>query len=138
MLRSVMEEELYHAELADASRDSNLLNTLAASTIIIAIIFLFLGITFGEAIKSQYAPEEEDYGVRVPVWERGYLDYITNESNGYVLEKGSFEIFETEVKLTFLAGTRFLAISSNIADDSGLILNKLIISSYGFNSGLGI
>ena len=28
--------------------------------------------------------------------ERGYLDYITNESNGYVLEKGSFEIFETE------------------------------------------
>lgn len=96
MLRGAMEEELYHAELADASRDSNLLNTLAASTIIIAIIFLFLGITFGEAIKSQYAPEEEDYGVRVPVWERGYLDYITNESNGYVLEKGSFEIFETE------------------------------------------
>ena len=96
MLRSVMEEELYHAELADASRDSNLLNTLAASTIIVAIIFLFLGITFGEAVKSQYAPEEEDYGVRVPVWERGYLDYITNESNGYVLEKGSFEIFETE------------------------------------------
>ena len=96
MLRGTMEEELYHAELADASRDSNLLNTLAASTIIIAIIFLFLGITFGEAIKSQYAPEEEDYGVRVPVWERGYLDYITNESNGYVLEKGSFEIFETE------------------------------------------
>ncbi len=96
MLRVTMEEELYHAELADASRDSNLLNTLAGSTIIVAILFLMLGITFGEAVKSQYAPEQEDYGVRVPVWERGGLDYITNESNGYVLEKGSLKIFETE------------------------------------------
>ena len=75
-----MEEEVYHAELADVKRDSNLLNVVAGSTVAVAIVFLMPGIAFGEVTNSLNSSGEEDYGVRVPVWERGDLDYITNEN----------------------------------------------------------
>ncbi|MAI04993.1 MAG: hypothetical protein CMA07_04720 [Euryarchaeota archaeon] len=89
-----MEEEVYHAELADVNRDSNLLNVVAGSTVAVAIVFLMLGIAFGEIITSEYS-SNEDYGVRVPVWDRGDLDYITNENWSYVMETGPYEILET-------------------------------------------
>lgn len=90
-----MQEEVYHAELADVNRDSNLLNVVAGSTVAVAIVFLMLGIAFGEVISSLNSSGEEDYGVRVPVWDRGDLDYITNENWSYVMETGPYEIFET-------------------------------------------
>ena len=83
-----MEEDVYHAELAEVSRDSNLLNTVAGATLVVAIVFLMLGITIGEVINSKFSSADEDYGVRVPVWERGDLNYITNENWSYVMEKG--------------------------------------------------
>ena len=94
MVRVIMEEEVYHAELADVNRDSNLLNVVAGSTVAVAIVFLMLGIAFGEIITSEYS-SNEDYGVRVPVWDRGDLDYITNENWSYVMETGPYEILET-------------------------------------------
>ena len=91
-----MEEDVYHAELAEVSRDSNLLNTVAGATLVVAIVFLMLGITIGEVINSKFSSADEDYGVRVPVWERGDLNYITNENWSYVMEKGDYEILETD------------------------------------------
>ena len=46
-------------------------------------------------MKSDGA-SEIDRGVRVPVWERGGQDYITNLTNGFVLETGDYEVLETE------------------------------------------
>ena len=86
---------MYHAELANASRDTKILNGVAGVTIAVAIVFLFLGITLGEVVKSDEAPGM-DRGVRVPVWERGGQDYITNLTNGFVLETGDYEVLETE------------------------------------------
>ena len=37
-----MEEEIYHAELADAKREANILNGLAGTTVAVAIVFLML------------------------------------------------------------------------------------------------
>ena len=83
-----MEEEVYDAELANTSRDTNILNGLAAATVAVAIVFLFLGISYAEVIKSDLNSDSEDRGIRVPVWERGNLDYITNQDNGSVMEFG--------------------------------------------------
>ena len=43
-----MEEEIYHAELADVKRETNILNGLAGTTVAVAIVFLMLGISIGE------------------------------------------------------------------------------------------
>jgi len=87
---------VYHAELANASRDTNILNGVAGVTVAVAIVFLILGISYGEMAKPDDSSGSQDRGVRVPVWERGNLDYITNETNGFVLEKGDFKVLETE------------------------------------------
>ena len=81
-----MEDEIYHAELADTKRETNLLNGLAGATVAVAIVFLMLGIMLGEVVKNEFTSKEEDYGVRVPVWERGNLNYITDQDNGFVME----------------------------------------------------
>ena len=47
----IMEEEVYHAELANASRDTNILNGVAGVTVAVAIVFLILGISYGEMAK---------------------------------------------------------------------------------------
>ena len=69
-VRRDMEEEVYHAGWQTQSRDTKILNGVAGVTIAVAIVFLFLGITLGEVVKSDGA-SEIDRGVRVPVWERG-------------------------------------------------------------------
>ena len=59
-----MEEEIYHAELADAKRETNILNGLAGTTIAVSLVFLMLGVTL-DAVVDKSASEEEDLGVRV-------------------------------------------------------------------------
>ena len=91
-----MEEEIYHAELADVKRETNILNGLAGTTVAVAIVFLMLGISIGEIADNISSEFSEDYGVRVPVWERGNLNYITDQDNGFVMEFGPYELLETE------------------------------------------
>jgi len=91
-----MEEEVYHAELADAKRETTLLNGLATATFAVAIVFLMFGIMWGEVANSEYSSDAVDYGSRVPVWERGNLNYATNMDNGFVMEIGPYELLETE------------------------------------------
>ena len=90
-----MEEEIYHAELADVKRETNILNGLAGTTVAVAIVFLMLGISLGEIAEKNSSESEEDYGLRVPVWERGSLNYITDQNNSSVLEFGPYELLET-------------------------------------------
>ena len=90
-----MEDEIYHAELADVKRETNILNGLAATTVAVAIVFLMLGISLGEIVGKSTSESEEDFGLRVPVWERGSLDYITDQNNSSVLEFGPYELLET-------------------------------------------
>ena len=87
---------MYHAELANTSRDTKILNGVAGVTVAVAIVFLILGISIGEVIKSGGSSGAEDRGVRVPVWERGSQNYITNLTHGFVLENGDYEVLETE------------------------------------------
>ena len=91
-----MEEEVYHAELADAKRDGNLLNGLVGTTIAVAIVFLILGINIGKVIESQSSASSEYDGIRVPVWERGNLNYVTDQDWGVVMEFGPYELRETD------------------------------------------
>ena len=54
-----MEEEIYHAELADVKRETNILNGLAGTTVAVAIVFLMLGISLGEiAEKIHLSPKK--------------------------------------------------------------------------------
>ena len=47
-----MEEEIYHAELADVKRETNILNGLAGTTVAVAIVFLMLGIFLVKSPKK--------------------------------------------------------------------------------------
>jgi len=88
---------VFEAELAVANRDSSILNGLAGATVAVSLAFLMLAITYGDLAGTKFSgvDDSEDYGVRVPVWERGYLDYITDQDNGFVMEFGEYEVLET-------------------------------------------
>ena len=88
-----MEEEIYHAELADAKRETNILNGLAGTTIAVSLVFLMLGVTL-DAVVDKSASEEEDLGVRV-LFGRGNLNYVTDQDNGYVMEFGPYDLLQT-------------------------------------------
>ena len=88
---------MFEAELAVANRDSSILNGLAGATVAVSLAFLMLAIAYGDLAGTKFSGvyDSEDYGVRVPVWERGYLDYITDQDNGFVMEFGEYEVLET-------------------------------------------
>ena len=74
-------------------RETNILNGLAGTTIAVSLVFLMLGVTL-DAVVDKSASEEEDLGVRVPVWERN-LNYVTDQDNGYVMEFGPYDLLQT-------------------------------------------
>ena len=53
------------------SKGNQHLNGLAGTTVAVAIVFLMLGISIGEIADNVSSESSEDYGVMVPVWERG-------------------------------------------------------------------
>ena len=91
-----MEDDIYEAEVATPNRDANLLNGLAAMTIAFSIGFLMMSVLFNDSVTTLAKGGEDDVGVRVEIWERGSLDYITDDTNGYVLEFGEYSTLETE------------------------------------------
>ena len=70
-------------------------NSILASTIALAIVFLFIAMTF-EPIISEEADEKFSTDVRVPVWDRYLLNYVTNDNYSYVMEFGEYELLPTE------------------------------------------
>ncbi len=87
-----MEEEVFEAELASTNRDTNLLNGLAGATVAVAIVFLMLGMNCSDCANHLFSSEDEDRGVRVPVWERGNLNYVTDQDFGQVMEFGTYDV----------------------------------------------
>lgn len=90
-----MDEEIFVAELANPNRDKAILNSVAAATFAVAIVFLLMAIMFGDVIDKSMTSSTNNSSVRVPVWERGNLDYITDKDHGFVMEFGDYEILET-------------------------------------------
>lgn len=75
------------------SRDFNL---VLASTIAVALVFLFVSAVFGEAVMELTMEEEGNTDVRVPVWERSNMPYQTDGEFGMALEIGPYEILATD------------------------------------------
>ena len=70
--------------------------TIAYATFAFAVVFVLMSMIF-----SPFAENIDDSGttsnssIRVPVWERGSLDYVTTGDNGYVMEEGTYQQLET-------------------------------------------
>ena len=86
---------MYEAELHRDDNENRLLTGIAGATIAVSIVFLMVSVVFTDIAEKTLNEDTIDYGVRVPVWQRGELDYITNLTNGFVMEFGDYEIFET-------------------------------------------
>ena len=89
---TVFEAELIEESSISANKE---FNVILGSTIAVSLVFLFLSATLGEIIYDSVSGED-DLGVRVPVWERENLDYITDGDFGFVMEFGDYEVLETE------------------------------------------
>ena len=77
-------------------REKKELNLSLAVTSIVVVIFMFLAGIYGETITNNLILEEPKSNVRVPVWERGSLDYVTDQDFGQVMEFGEYEILGTD------------------------------------------
>ena len=91
-----MEDDVVEAELLRDYNQNRYLTGIAGAAIAVAIAFLMVSVVFTDVADKSLSTDSVDYGIRVPVWERGDLDYITNLSNGFVMEFGDYEILETE------------------------------------------
>ena len=73
-----MEGDIVEAELLRDDGGNRYLAGIASATIAVAIAFLMVSVVFTEVADKALDEDRIDYGVRVPVWERGGLDYVTN------------------------------------------------------------
>ena len=71
-------------------------NLVLGSTIAVALVFLFMSALFGEAVMDLVAEQEDESGVRVPVWERNTLPYQTSGEFGIALETAPYEQLGTD------------------------------------------
>ena len=72
------------------------LNKVLGATSVLLVIFIVVAAMHEKAIGNAILDNNNDNYVRVPVWERGNYDYITNEDYGYVMEFGEYEVLETD------------------------------------------
>ena len=91
-----MEEDVYVAELANPTRDNALLTGITATFFSLGVVFLLLTMVFGDILEKASSEDTYNSSTRVPVWERGDLDYVTNDEFGYVLEFGEYDVLETD------------------------------------------
>ena len=71
------------------------LNKTLGATSVMVVIFIVIAAIHGETISKNITENEDNSYVRVPVWERGNENYITNENYSYVMEFGEYEVLET-------------------------------------------
>ena len=70
-------------------------NTVLGATIAVAIVFLFVSAVLTNAVLDIISEEDQNVGVRVPVWERSTQAYETSGEFGMVLETGQYDILPT-------------------------------------------
>ncbi|DAC22293.1 MAG TPA: hypothetical protein D7H89_02700, partial [Candidatus Poseidoniales archaeon] len=105
------------------SRDFNL---VLASTIAVALAFLFISAVFGEAVMELATDEESNAGVRVPVWERSNMPYQTNGEFGIALETGPYEILGTDNEWN--STHHFVEYTLPIDEGGAALLDNAVIS----------
>ena len=93
--KSKPESVVIATPVAEAAGINQTLNKVLGATSVIVVIFIVIAATHGEAISNGIIENNDDSFVRVPVWERGNLDFITNENYSYVMEFGEYEVLET-------------------------------------------
>jgi predicted acyl esterase len=81
---------------ANRTRTSREFNLVFASTVAVALVFLFMSALFGEAVMDLVAENEDSAGVRIPVWERSSQPYQTDGEFGVALEIGPYELLATD------------------------------------------
>ena len=72
------------------------LNKVLGATSVVVVIFIVVAAMHEKAIGNAILDNNNDTYVRVPVWERGNYDYITNQDYGSVMEFGEYEVLETD------------------------------------------
>lgn len=77
------------------SKPSKEFNSVLASTLAVAIVFLFISMTF-ESLVTEEIKNQNPSEIRVPVWDRHLLNYVTSDNYSYVLEFGDYELLPTE------------------------------------------
>jgi hypothetical protein len=77
-----MEDDVVEAELLRDNNQNRYLTGIASATIAVSIAFLMVSVVFTDVADKSLSTDSVDYGIRVPVWERGDLDYITWICNG--------------------------------------------------------
>ena len=92
------EEPILEADLVDtpssvATREFNL---VLGTTVALSLVFLFLSAVFGDAFIDLISDEDNDVGVRVPVWERANMPYEVTGDFGVALETGPYDIMPTD------------------------------------------
>ena len=99
-----MAEDVVMAELVEPdwtsyrTRDKNPtteFNQVFGATVAFAIVFLFLSMTF-ESVMTEDRNDALTNEVRVPVWDRHLLNYITDDNYSHVMETGPFTLLPTE------------------------------------------
>ena len=115
--------EIDSAQHTRMSRDFNL---VLASTIAVALVFLFVSAVFGEAVMELATEEESNVGVRVPVWERSSMPYQTDGEFGIALETGPYEILATDNEWN--STHHFVEYSLPIDEGGAALLDNAVIS----------
>ena len=111
---------------AQHTRMSREFNLVLASTIAVALVFLFVSAVFGEAVMELATEEESNVGVRVPVWERSSMPYQTDGEFGIALETGPYEILATDNEWN--STHHFVEYSLPIDEGGAALLDNAVIS----------
>ena len=91
-------DDVIIAELSESSNSSATreFNVVIGATLAISLAFLFISAVYGDAFVSMMVDDEDANEVRVPVWERHKLPYMTSGDYGVALEVGPYELLPTE------------------------------------------
>ena len=97
LLDEISEEELIVGKLL-TERNSIFSKpaTIAYATFAFAVVFVLMSMIFSPFAENiDENDSTSNSSIRVPVWERGSLDYVTTGDNGYVMEEGTYQQLET-------------------------------------------
>lgn len=92
---TLQEEELIAKLLTEKRGFLENPRNIAYATFAVAVVFVFMSMIFSPFAENLVEENEDRSEVRVPVWERGNLDYITDMDFGYVMEFGEYGQLET-------------------------------------------
>ena len=97
LLDEISEEELIVGKLL-TERNSIFSKpaTIAYATFAFAVVFVLMSMIFSPFAENiDENDSTSNSSIRVEVWERSSLDYLTTGDNGYVMEQGTYKQLET-------------------------------------------